>query len=226
MLVACSRAMHHSIPPTSVLLAASTDAWGCAPAGGNEGLHPRQRPGGCTAGGQRDQLRRQRGPQRGADRRPLSPGPHGPGQRPEPLPFRQAQPHGPGHTSRRLAPRKGWATSSGCAVSSAFVACATHGRWAALFLYRDLLESNLELEGDAALVVGLLYGSGQRRAPGERHRSTRHAAYPPSLLRYPSAGAWTGHPHDPGVDGAQRCKHHHDLHPCAQPRPYGSKQLC
>ena len=72
MLVACSRAMHHSIPLTSVLLAASTDAWGCAPAGGNEGLHPRQRPGGCTAGGQRDQLRRQRGPQRGVDRRPLS----------------------------------------------------------------------------------------------------------------------------------------------------------
>jgi integron integrase len=61
---------------------------------------------------------------------------------------------------------------------------------------------------------------------GERHPSTRHAAYPPSLLRYPSAGAWTGHPHDPGVDGAQRCKQHHDLHPCAQPRPYGSEQPC
>jgi hypothetical protein len=27
MLLACSRTMHHSIPPTSVLLAASTDAW-------------------------------------------------------------------------------------------------------------------------------------------------------------------------------------------------------
>ena len=27
MLVACYRAMHHSMPPTSVLLAASTDAW-------------------------------------------------------------------------------------------------------------------------------------------------------------------------------------------------------
>ena len=76
---------------------------GRAPAGGNEGLHPRQRPGGCTAGGQRDRLRRQRGPQRGADRRPLPPAPHGPSQRPEPLPFRQAHPHGPGHTGRRLA---------------------------------------------------------------------------------------------------------------------------
>ena len=33
---------------------------------------------------------------------------------------------------------------------------------ALLFLYREVLERDLDLEGDSALVVGLLYGSGLR----------------------------------------------------------------
>jgi integrase len=42
--------------------------------------------------------------------------------------------------------------------------------------------------------MGLAVGSAVRRAVlASGHPSTRHAAYPPSLLRYPSAGAWTGH---------------------------------
>jgi hypothetical protein len=57
------------------------------------------------------------------------------------------------------------------------------------------------------------------RAETAMRRPRRECAdhHPLALVRDASAGGWLCHPDDPGVAGAQRGEHHHDLYSCPEP---------
>jgi len=58
----------------------------------------------------------------------------------------------------------------------------------------------------------------QASASGFRNRQTRQLPHPATLLRDASPGRRLRRPHDSRALGSQRRQHHHDLHPCPQPR--------
>ena len=57
-----------------------------------------------------------------------------------------------------------------------------------------------------------------RGRAGRSHLEACQLPHASALVRDPAAGEWLRHPDDPGVARPPRCAHHHDLHPCAQPR--------